>query len=55
MHITAQGPYLRNDYTVSSGTLNSTIPCYTILCSEQIKTLNIWYTTGISQVVANTW
>jgi len=30
VHITAQGPRLRNDlYTVSSGTLNSTIPCHT--------------------------
>jgi len=29
MYITAQGPRLRNDYTVSSGTLNSTIPYHT--------------------------
>jgi len=50
MHITAQGPRLRNDLYCVEWDVKL---YYIILWSEQIQTLNIWYTTGISQVVAN--
>jgi len=43
MHITAQGCRLRNDlYTVSCGTLNSTIPYHTNIAGDGLYVTQWW-------------
>jgi len=42
MHITAQGPISEMTYTVSSGTLNSTIPYHWLFAGQCKSIANQW-------------